>query len=597
MGRQHEHVRVAVIGSGFGGLGAAVRLRREGITDFVVLERADSVGGTWRDNSYPGCACDVPSHLYSFSFAPNPDWPRTFSGHEHIRAYLEHVTDTFGIRPHVRFRHEVRMMRWDAESLYWRIETSQGTLTADVVVSAVGPLSDPKVPEVPGLAGFPGKVFHSARWDHEYDLRGKRVAMIGTGASAIQIVPAIQPEAGRLTLFQRTPPWVMPRTDRRITALERRLHRHLPFTQAVRRGVLWGIRELQVSAFTKRPGRLGLVESLAKANMAKSVKDPALRAKLTPSYRIGCKRILLSSDYYPALVEPNVDVIASGLAEVRGSTLVADDGTETEADAIVFGTGFHVTDSPIGERVVGAEGTTLAEAWKDGMEGLRGATVAGFPNWMTIIGPNTGLGNSSMILMIESQLNYMADYLRQLHVLGGRVALGARPSAVAAWNRRVQDRMRRTVWNTGGCTSWYLDASGRNTVVWPGTTGEFRRETRAVDLAEYEVVRPPRGPRAAPAAGNGAAATAATAGPGTSAGAGTTTPTTTDTPSDGGTELPPEAAAEETAGATRRAKAAPREQPAQNAAEPPGPTPGASAGTAAATGGAPAQGTAREVGA
>ncbi|MER7824400.1 NAD(P)/FAD-dependent oxidoreductase [Streptomyces sp. NPDC096097] len=489
-----EHVRVAVIGSGFGGLGAAVRLRREGITDFVVLERADSVGGTWRDNSYPGCACDVPSHLYSFSFAPNPDWPRTFSGQPAIRAYLEHVADTFGLRRHIRLDTEVRMMRWDADELRWEIETSAGELTADVVVSATGPLSDPKMPEIPGLAEFPGKVFHSARWDHDYDLRGKRVAMIGTGASAIQIVPAIAPEVERLTLFQRTPPWVMPRTDRAITAVERWLHRQLPFTRAARRGLLWGIRELQVSAFTKRPNQLGLIESLAKANMARSIKDPALRAKLTPSYRIGCKRILLSSEYYPALARPDVDLVASGLKEIRGSVLVAADGTETEVDAIIFGTGFHVTDMPIADRVVGADGRTLADTWKDGMQALRGATAAGFPNWMTIIGPNTGLGNSSMILMIESQLNYMADYLRQLALLdgsslGGKVALGARPSAVNRWNRQVQARMERTVWNTGGCTSWYLDAQGRNTTVWPGTTGEFRRETRGVDLAEYEVVR------------------------------------------------------------------------------------------------------------
>ncbi|MFE9572154.1 flavin-containing monooxygenase [Streptomyces sp. NPDC006692] len=487
---QHEHVRVAVIGSGFGGLGAAVRLRREGITDFVVLERAGSVGGTWRDNSYPGCACDVPSHLYSFSFAPNPDWPRTFSGQRHIRAYLDHVADTFGLRPHIRLDHEVTVMRWDAEQLWWKIETANGAvLTADVVVSATGPLSDPKTPDIPGLADFPGQVFHSARWDHDYDLRGKRVAMIGTGASAIQIVPAIQPRVDRLTLFQRTPPWVMPRMDRAITGVERWLHRQLPFTGAARRQLLWGIRELQVSAFTKRPNELGLVESLAKANMARAIKDPALRARLTPDYRIGCKRILLSSTYYPALAEPNVDVVASGLAEVRGSTLVAADGTGAEVDAIIFGTGFHVTDMPIADRVVGADGHTLAEAWKGGMQSLRGATAAGFPNWMTIIGPNTGLGNSSMILMIESQLSYMADYLRQLNVLGGRVALAARPSAVGAWNRRVQERMKRTVWNTGGCTSWYLDASGRNTTIWPGTTGEFRRATREVDLGEYEVVR------------------------------------------------------------------------------------------------------------
>jgi cation diffusion facilitator CzcD-associated flavoprotein CzcO len=489
---QHEHVRVAVIGSGFGGLGAAVRLRREGITDFVVLERADSVGGTWRDNSYPGCACDVPSHLYSFSFAPNPDWPRTFSGQEHIRVYLEHVADTYGLRPHIRLNREVTMMRWDNDELWWVIESADGTtLTADVVVSATGPLSDPKIPEIEGLAGFTGKVFHSARWDHDYDLRGKRIAMIGTGASAIQIVPSIQPDVDRLTLFQRTPPWVLPRMDRRISGVERWLHRQLPFTGAARRGLLWGIRELQVSAFTKRPNELGLIESLARASMAKSIKDPALRARLTPSYRIGCKRILLSSAYYPALARPNVDVVASGLAQVRGSTVVAADGTETEVDAIIFGTGFHVTDLPIAERVVGAEGITLAEAWKDGMESLRGATAVGFPNWMSIIGANTGLGNSSMILMIESQLNYMADYLRQLTVLGGRAALAARPSAVSAWNRRVQARMERTVWKSGGCNSWYLDANGRNTTLWPGTTSEFRRATREVDLAEYEVVRVP----------------------------------------------------------------------------------------------------------
>ncbi len=491
---EHEHVRVAVVGSGFGGLGAAVRLRREGVTDFVVLERAGSVGGTWRDNSYPGCACDVPSHLYSFSFAPNPDWPRTFSGQEHIRAYLEHVTDVFRLRPHIRFDSEVTRMTWNGERLCWDIETSSGNLSADFVVSATGPLSDPRIPDIPGLDSFPGKVFHSARWDHDYDLRGKRVAMVGTGASAIQIVPSIQPDVPRLTLFQRTPPWVMPRIDRAISGVERSLHRALPFTTQLRRGLLWGIRELQVQAFTKHPGELGFVERLAKRNMARSIKDPALRARLTPDYRIGCKRILLSSDYYPALAQPNVDVVASGLSEVRGSTLVAADGSEAEADAIIFGTGFHVTDMPIAERVVGAEGRTLAEAWKGGMEALRGASASGFPNWMTVIGPNTGLGNSSMILIIESQLNYMVDFLRQLDVLGGRVALDARPGAVQAWTAQVQERMKRTVWSTGGCTSWYMDANGRNTTIWPGTTTEFRRATRRVRLEEYDVLRVPGAP-------------------------------------------------------------------------------------------------------
>ncbi|MFD9814549.1 flavin-containing monooxygenase [Streptomyces sp. NPDC059080] len=493
---EREHVRVAVIGSGFGGLGAAVRLRREGITDFVVLERAGSVGGTWRDNSYPGCACDVPSHLYSFSFAPNPRWPRNFSGQPHIRAYLEHVADTFGIRPHLRFHAEVEHARWDRDALRWEIGTARGPLTADVLVAATGPLSGPKIPDIPGLATFPGKVFHSARWDHDYDLRGKRIAMIGTGASAIQIVPAIQPEAGRLSLFQRTPAWVLPRADRKITGLERWLHTKVPATRAARRGLLWGIRELQVSAFTKRPNALGLVETVGRAHLRRAVKDPALRAKLTPDYRIGCKRILLSNSYYPALTRPNVDVIAAGLREVSGSTLIGSDGSRTEADAIVFGTGFHVTDMPIAGRITGADGVTLAERWKSGMESLRGISTDGFPNFLTLIGPNTALGNSSMILMIESQLNYLADYLHQLDVLGGRIALDTRPEAVAAWSDRMQRRMARTVWTTGGCDSWYLDANGRNTTAWPGTTAEFRRETRQIDLAEYALLRPAAGRRA-----------------------------------------------------------------------------------------------------
>ncbi|MFJ4847353.1 MULTISPECIES: flavin-containing monooxygenase [unclassified Streptomyces] len=487
MAGRSEHVRVAVIGAGFGGLGAAVRLRREGITDFVVLERRDSVGGTWRDNSYPGCACDVPSHLYSFSFAPNPQWPRTFSGQPHIRAYLERVADTFGLRPHLRLETEVRQARWDDGARHWHITTSRGELTADVLISAGGPLSDPKLPDVPGLDSFPGAVFHTSRWDHDYDLKGKRVAVIGTGASAIQVVPAIQPEVASLTVVQRTPPWVMPRMDRDITAAERWLHAKVPATATARRGMLWLLRELQVGAFTKRPALLRGVQRIAASHLAKSVKDPVLRAKLTPDYRIGCKRILLSSDYYPALTRPNTEVVASALKEVRGSTVVMADGTEREVDAIVFGTGFHVTDMPIGDRVVGADGRTLAEHWKDGMAALRGSSVDGFPNLLFVIGPNTGLGNSSMILMIESSLNYIADYLRALDTTGA-AALDARPEAVRSWNEEVQRRMVRTVWNTGGCVSWYLDDQGRNTTVWPGTTAGFRRATRRVRLDEYTIM-------------------------------------------------------------------------------------------------------------
>ncbi|MBA0049355.1 NAD(P)/FAD-dependent oxidoreductase [Streptomyces sp. AJS327] len=494
--REQEHVRVAVIGSGFGGLGAAVRLRREGVTDFVVLERRGAVGGTWNDNTYPGCACDVPSHLYSFSFAPNPEWPRAFSGQADIHAYLERVADTFGLRQHIRLNTEVQQVQWDPEELRWTVRTSGGTLTADLVVSATGPLSAPSFPDVPGLEDFPGKVFHSATWDHDYDLRGKRVAVIGTGASAIQIIPAIQPVVGELTVFQRTPAWVLPRNDRGITQAEKWVHGKAPATQKLRRFTLWGVRELQTQVFANYPNLLATVEKVAKLHMRRAVRDPELRRTLSPDYRIGCKRTLLSNDYYPALAQPNTRVVDSGLKEIRGSTLVAADGREVEVDAIVFSTGFHVSDMPVAHQVKGATGQTLAESWApDGMNALRGTTTTGFPNFMFLIGPNTGLGTSSMILIIEAQLNYLADYVRKLDTLGGgsRVALDVRPIAQHTYNARLRERISGSVWQTG-CRSWYLDAEGRPVAVWPGTTAEFRKITREVRLEEYEVLRQPNSP-------------------------------------------------------------------------------------------------------
>ncbi|GAA3739813.1 cation diffusion facilitator CzcD-associated flavoprotein CzcO [Spinactinospora alkalitolerans] len=494
-----RHVRVAAIGAGFGGLGLAVRLRQAGITDFTVLERADSVGGTWRDNTYPGCACDVPSHLYSFSFAPNPHWPRSFSGQPHIRAYLEEVTERHGLRPHLEFDSEVLEARWDAAAARWHVRTSRSELTCDVLVSASGALSDPAIPDIPGIDAFPGTVFHSARWDHDTDLTGKRVAVVGTGASAIQIVPSIQPEVERLVLLQRTPAWVMPRADRRITRAEQWMYRNVPLAQRISRSGIYLTRESSVGAFVRFPALLRLASGLARRHLRRAVKDPGLRAKLTPDFTMGCKRILLSNDYYPALARPNVDVVASGLAEVRGSTVVAADGTEHEVDAIVFGTGFQVTDMPIGERVFGAAGRSLAQEWRSGMQALRGTAVAGFPNFFTIVGPNTGLGHTSMIFMIESQLNYVIDALRRLEA-PGVAAIEPKPEAQRAWNDDLHRRMGRTVWSTGGCASWYLDANGRNTTLWPGSTMRFRRATRRLKPSEYSPIAPPASPPTAPAA-------------------------------------------------------------------------------------------------
>ena len=485
------HVRVAIIGAGLGGIGAGIRLRQAGVTNFVILERATAVGGTWRDNTYPGCACDVPSHLYSFSFAPNPGWSHSFSRQPEIWRYVEDVTGQYGLREHLVFGTEVLHAEWDHGPARWRLRTNCGEITADVLICASGPLSEPNLPDVPGLADFPGQIFHSARWNHSYSLEGKRVAVVGTGASAIQIVPKIQPEVKHLVLFQRTPAWIVPRRDRRITEFEKRLYRQVPAAQRLARLGIYISRESLVGGFTKRPAMLKAAQRMALRNLAKSVPDAELRAKLTPDYVIGCKRILISSDFYPALRRPNVQVVASGLAKVDGNTLTAKDGSSCEVDAIILATGFHAVDAPIAERVYGADGQSLAQSWNGDMRALRGTTIAGFPNLCMIIGPNTGLGHNSMIYMIESQLNYILDYLATLDRTGA-AALVTRPGAQQAWCDDIERRMASTVWTTGGCVSWYLNAAGRNPTLWPGSTIGFRRATRHLDPAEYELIAPAR---------------------------------------------------------------------------------------------------------
>ncbi|HUZ37016.1 MAG TPA: DUF4873 domain-containing protein [Streptosporangiaceae bacterium] len=488
------HVRVAIIGAGFGGLGAGIALRQAGITDFVILERAAAVGGTWRDNTYPGCACDIPSHLYSFSFAPNPQWSRSFSRQPEIWDYLEAVTDRYALRGHIRFAAELMCARWHASTAGWHLQTSRGDLTADVLIAAAGPLSEPNLPDIPGLDGFPGEVFHSARWNHGLDLTGKRVALVGTGASAVQIAPRIQPTVGRLVLFQRTPAWVLPRRDRRITATEKWLYRRFPPAQRLARLGIYLSREALAGAFVRRPGVLKRAQRIAVAHLERSVADPALRARLTPDYVMGCKRILLSNDFYRALTRPNVTVVSGGLAKVDGAALIAPDGTAHEADAIIFATGFRATDLPIASRVYGSAGVSLAQTWRDDMRALRGTTIAGFPNLCLVIGPNTGLGHNSMIYMIESQMDYIVDYLRTLDRTGA-AALDARPDAQDRWCAGIERAMASTVWATGGCVSWYLNAAGRNPTLWPGSTLRFRHLTRRVDQAEYEAV-PVRWPTA-----------------------------------------------------------------------------------------------------
>jgi cation diffusion facilitator CzcD-associated flavoprotein CzcO len=472
---------VAIVGSGFSGIGLAIRLRQEGVEDFAVLERGAGVGGTWHFNTYPGCACDVPSHLYSFSFAPNPGWSRTYSRQPEIRDYLERVVDDFGVREKIRLGCEVKTARWDGEA--WDIETSAGPLRARVLVSATGPLVEPKIPPFPGLDRFAGPAFHSARWDHSVDLAGKRVAAVGTGASAIQFVPAIAPKVARLHVFQRTPPWVMPHSSRPITRTEKRIYAKLPLAQRLVRGGIYAGRELLVLGFVKQPRIMRGIEKIAERHMRGAIDDPALLAKVRPGYTIGCKRILPSNEWYPALARDNVELVTDPIAEVRERSIVTESGAEREVDAIVFGTGFHVVDMPVARMVRGRDGRTLEEAWQGSPRAHLGTTVAGFPNLFILLGPNTGLGHSSMVYMIESQIAYVMDALRELRRNGHRT-VEVRPDVQERYNRDVQRRMKRTVWSTG-CKSWYLDEQGNNPTLWPDWTWRFRRRTSRFDPAEY----------------------------------------------------------------------------------------------------------------
>jgi cation diffusion facilitator CzcD-associated flavoprotein CzcO len=477
--------RIVIVGAGFSGLGTAIRLKQAGIEDFVVLERGEDVGGTWRANTYPGCQCDVPSHLYSFSFAPNPDWSRTFSLQPEIWAYLRATAERYGVMGHMRFGQAVTGAAWEEEQRRWRIETSRGTLTAEIAISGMGGLSEPSIPDIAGLESFAGAAFHTAEWDHEQDLRGKRVAVIGTGASAIQVVPNIQPLARSLRLFQRTPPWIMPHADRPISAHERRVYRMLPFAQrAMREGIYWA-RELLVLPFLyPRVGAIG--EWIARRHLRRQVRDPALRAKLSPTYRMGCKRVLISNEYYPALQKENVRLVTEGIREIRPHAVVTQDGVEHEVDAIVFGTGFHVADIPFAQLVRGRDGRSLAEVWRGSPQAHRGTTVAGFPNLFLLLGPNTALGHTSVVFMIECQIQYVMDCLR---TMGERdlQAIEPRAEAQQAFIADIRRRERGTVWVAGGCASWYLDENGRNSTIWPGSTWRYHERMRRFEAEEYHL--------------------------------------------------------------------------------------------------------------
>jgi cation diffusion facilitator CzcD-associated flavoprotein CzcO len=484
---------VAIAGSGFAGLGMAIGLRRAGIEDFVMLERGDQLGGTWRDNHYPGCACDVPTPLYSYSFAPNPRWSHMYARSEEIRLYLEDCADRFGVRPHLRLGADVTGARWDSGRQRWVINVGGApALTARMVVGGFGGLNRPAFPDIDGLEDYRGALFHSAQWDHDVPLEGRRVAVIGTGASAIQLIPELARTAGQVVVYQRTPPWVLPKADRRISRLEQELYARLPITQRAVRGLIFAFTEAIGHGTTRRLGLLAALERVGRAHLRAQVKDPELRRALTPSYRLGCKRILFSNDYYRALARPGVDVVTDGIVRVTANGIVTTDGVEREFDALVCSTGFRIEEVFSALDVRGNEGIALQDVWADGISAHRGTTIAGFPNLALLSGPNTGTGSTSQVYMIEAQIQYVLEMLRMLRERGAGT-IEPRAEAQAEYNAWLQARMQHTVWLRGGCQSWYLDEHGVNRTLYPGPGSEFWRSLRTVREDEY-ILEPVRGP-------------------------------------------------------------------------------------------------------
>ncbi|MFE3190983.1 flavin-containing monooxygenase [Nocardia sp. NPDC059240] len=477
---------IVIIGTGFGGIGMALELRRAGIDDFVILERGDDVGGVWRENTYPGAECDVPSPLYSFSFEPNPSWSKRCAPQAEIQRYLRGLTEKYGLLEQIRFGSEVTAAEFDDATGQWTVRIADGTeLTADLVVSAVGQLSRPAVPNIPGAESFSGVAFHSADWDHGVDLRGKRVAVIGTGASAIQFVPAIQSEVAALTLFQRSATWILPKPDTDYGPIRQALFDRVPSVLLAERLAWWALCETVSLSIVDIPAIRPIVSRISTRHLEKQVTDPVLRAKLTPDAPPGCKRGLFSNDYFPALAQPNVHVETGGITEITPTGVRSADGTLHEVDVIIYGTGFKGTEFLWPMTVTGSQGRKLHDEWADGARAFKGITVTGFPNLFLLYGPNTNLGAGSIVHIIESQTRYVRQAVELLARRPGRV-LEVRPEVEAGYDARIQGRLGRSVWNF--CTSWYRNDAGRVTNNWPGTVTGYRLETRRLNPSDYRLV-------------------------------------------------------------------------------------------------------------
>ncbi|HEV2611653.1 MAG TPA: alpha/beta hydrolase fold domain-containing protein [Noviherbaspirillum sp.] len=474
-----------IVGSGFSGLGMAMQLKKAGRHAFILLEKADDIGGTWRDNTYPGCACDVPSHMYSFSFERKSDWSRMYSTQPEIFAYLKHCARKNGLGPHIRLRSEMRDAVYDEAKNSWKVTMTDGrSLTARFLVSALGALSRPAYPQLPGLERFKGKAFHSAEWDHSYDLSGKRVAVIGTGASAVQFIPKIAPQVSHLAVFQRTPVWVLPKMDRPISSRERAIYEHVPGAMGAFRNLIYWRQEFTALGFL-HPKLMKRAEELALRHVRRQISDPTLRKKVTPRYTLGCKRVLISNDYFPALARPNVHLVTEGVDEITERGVLDRSGVEHPVDTIIYGTGFRVTDllSPV--RIIGRNGVDLNEAWRNGPEAFLGLMAAGYPNLFMLLGPNTGLGHNSVVFMAEQQIRHALRCMSMMR-RQKKTSIEVNAGAQNQFNLDIQRRLQTTVW-ASGCKSWYLNENGKNVTLWPGFTFEYWRRMKKIDMKDYRL--------------------------------------------------------------------------------------------------------------
>jgi cation diffusion facilitator CzcD-associated flavoprotein CzcO len=478
-----RHHRVGIVGAGIAGIGMSKRLLDAGITDFTIWERNGSVGGTWFEHTYPGCACDIPTHLYSYGFQRNPNWTRLFPRQEEILDYVRDTAQRFGITEKIYFDCEMFKSTWDERTSRWRVKTSEGVFTCDVLVSAIGATAEPDEPDIPGLEDFKGHRFHSARWDHDHDLTGERVAVIGTGPAAAQFVPAIQPLVDRLTVFQRTPPWVVPHPDRPVPWPERQLYKLLPLTQDIQRNLLFAIYEAAGIGFRGQNWMIAPIEALGRAHLRRQVPDDELRGKLTPRYRFGCKRPILSNSFYPALAADNAEVVTEPIRRVEADAIVTGDGARHEVDTIITAIGYKYSRSLLVDRIA-SNGRTMRDVWDDSPRAHLGTTVPGFPNLFILLGPNS-IGLNSVIFSVESQINYVMDALKVMQRKDLR-RVEVREDAMTNFVKDVDASSEGSVWTSGGCNSYYLDDSGRQFAIYPGFVSGFRRRTRRFDLENYE---------------------------------------------------------------------------------------------------------------